>query len=574
MPTKKNIDQPPVTDEDKRLLFEYTRLLHGDEIADKLIQKYEANLFGKNGLAFSIGAESLAFFCLYFLQDVFRAKPDNNVRQLADYHYETWTKLEDMFIRGKFDKLQMVFPRGAAKSTLGSYGLALWAHCYHVSTYTLICQCTEQDVTECIHNIRLSLEENQYIKAVFGDLINSKRYIVNALELELTNGTKIQGLSSASSPRGKRFRSSRPSLVILDDWINQNDILTQEARDKKWKIFTQDVAQVGDTAVWRDKIKIKAGTRFIWLGTLLHSDDMGSRLLKDASWEHVVRKAADIKDPDKYFNTGKWAEYKAMLFNPKDDIARDNAFEFYYQHENEMKFKTLWPDKYSPLDLAMAFYSSPTAFKQELLNDVSIIGTKAFHNMKTESSKIIEDNNFLLTILAIDPAVSTAKNADYTAMAVASKAQNNFRYIRKGIIERLDFDAYMGKVIKLLESYEEINYIVIEKNTFQGLDARKIQELIKQHGTLKHRHIEIINERQSKNKEARIRALTGKIDNGGMIFNEDDPEFNQQVMAYEGELYSTHDDAPDVCSLADEYLDTLNVAVPKVQLFKTSFLGL
>lgn len=573
MPAKKTTG-PPVTDEDKRLLFEYTRRLHGDEVAEKLIKKHEANLFGHEGLAFLIGSESLAFFCLYFLQDVFRQKSDNAARELADYHFQTWGKLEDMFLRDQFEKLQMVMPRGSAKTTICSYALAIWSHCYQMSAYTLICACTEQDATEFLRNVRLTLEENPYIIAVFGELIDSKRHVVNALELELTNGEKLQSLSSASSPRGKKYKNARPQLVILDDWINQNDVLTQEARDKKWKIFTQDLAQVGDPAVWRNEKKIRAGTRFIWLGTLLHSDDMGSRLLKDASWEHVVRRAAEISNPDEYFNSGLWAKFKQILFNPKDPIARDNAQEYYYQNENCMKFKTLWPDKYSPLDLAMVFYSSPVAFKQELQNDVTKIGERAFHTMKTMSPKEIEENTFNLTVLACDPAVETGAKNDYTALAVAGKSSNNFQYIRKGTIERLSFDQYIDKVIDLLEDYEDISYIWIEKNTYSGADARAIRQKIAEHDTLKHRHIEIINEYQKSNKENKIRAIGGKVDSGFIIFNSEDTAFNDQVLMYEGELYSSHDDSPDIAAECSRLLETLKPTVPKLQVYDLSILGL
>jgi predicted phage terminase large subunit-like protein len=231
--------------------------------------------------------------------------------------------------------------------------------------------------------------------------------------------------------------------------------------------------------------------------------------------------------------------------------------EFYYQHEKEMQFPVLWKDKWNCLELAIDYYSDPQAFKQEMQNDASKIGEKAFHQATTKSEEEIESNEFTKTILCCDPAVETGVRNDFTAIVVGSKTPNNFRWVRKGIVEKLKFDEYIDKVIELLQDYSDIDTIWIEKNTYNGTDKREIEKRIQADFTLKNRRINIVNERQFKNKEAKIRAISSKVDSGFIIFNEEDTDFINQVLDYEGEGYSLHDDAPDILAEFDRLIDEL-----------------
>lgn len=566
---------PPVTDEDKELLFRYVIQLYGQDTGASLIAKYQDNLWGHAGLAYCIGRESLSFFCEYFLQDTFRPKEGNTARKLAPFHFELWDTLQDMFIKDDFDKLELVMPRGSSKSTTCDFGLCVWLHCYGVSKYTIIAGKTDNDAVGFVRNVRRAFEENPYIVGAFGKLINSKKYVTNANELELANGTKTEAISSKSSIRGRLFLSARPSCIIADDYQAKDDVLTQEARDKKYNTWVEDVALAGDKPTFRNGKKVKMGTKFIVLGTILHPDCLMSRLLKDNTYKHIVKRAIEMDDIDTYFNSGLWCDLKKIMFNPKDPIALDNAKEFYFQHKAEMQYPVLWPDKYDCGDLAINdYFPNPQSFRQEMQNDITKVGERAFHMLKTMPAEEIEANTFNLTVLAIDPAVETGVKNDYTALAVAGKTDNNFQWIRKGIIERLSFDQYIDKVIKLLEDYENISYIWLEKNTFSGADARAIRQKIAEHDTLKHRHIEIINEYQKSNKENKIRALSGKVDSGFIIFNEEDTAFNEQVLRYEGEIYSTHDDAPDCVAECSRLLETLQAVAPKLQVYDLSILGL
>jgi hypothetical protein len=554
------------------LLYTYLSKFYGSNKAKQLMIKHKENLFGFNGLAYALGKRSIEFFCLYFLQETFTPKEDNQARKLAPIHYDIWSNLQDMFITDSFDKLELIMPRGAAKTTVCDFALSVWSHCYKFSIYTLVAGKTEQDSIEFIRETRRAFEENPYIKFTFGELIDTRKYTVNKLELELANKTKIQAISSSSSMRGKKFNGNRPSLIIADDYQSKADVITQEARDKKYDTWQQDSVYAGDKAVYRDSKKIKMATKFIVLGTILHRDCFISRLLKDHSYKHIVEKAILVDDVDELFTTGLWSEFKKVYFNPKDEHAQENGLEFYYQHEKEMQYPVLWEDKYDCLDLALDYYSNPQAFKQEMQNDASKIGEKAFHQVTSKPREEIEQQEFTKTILCCDPAVETKAKNDYTALLVGSISSNNFRWIRKGLIKKVVFDDYIKQVISLLKEYEDITHVWIEKNTYNGADAREIQKEIDKDTNLSKRNIKIINERQHKNKEAKIRAISGKVDSGFFVFAEEDKEFTDQVLAYEGEKFSSHDDAPDITAEFDRLIEEIEVnkqitSIPRGWLF-------
>lgn len=471
-------------------------------------------------------------------------KKTNAARELAPIHLEMWEELDKMFLQDAYDKIEVAWPRGCAKTTVLDFALSVWLHCYLKSKYTIVCGKTESDSTEFISQARQAFEENEYLIAGFGKLIKPNDYTVNKLELELTNKTKIQALSSTSSMRGKKYAGARPSVIIADDYQGRNDVITQESRDKKYNTWIEDSGFAGDKAVFRDGVKIKPATKFIVLGTVLHRDCLLSRLLKNKDYKHILKRVVEF-DVDTFFHEGLWEEFSKIYFDDKLKDSVSDAREFYYQHEDEMKYKTIWEDKYQPLDLAIDYYNNPTAFMQEMLNDASRIGERWFKSLRTQTATEIEDHKFIKTILVVDPASSVTIKSDFTAFCVGSIADNSFAYVRKGIVARLGFDDLCAKVVELLKIYPDITHVSIEKNLYVGSDVLKIRELVKAEPELRNRQIEFINKMARINKDERISTITNAVNTGQIIFNEEDSQATNQILDFCGQLFSEKDDFPD-----------------------------
>ncbi|OAA90718.1 hypothetical protein [Clostridium coskatii] len=562
------------------LLFTYLQKVGFDENATTdMILKHSSNLFGYKGLAYELGRMSLEFFCMYFLQDTFLPKENNAAAPLAQVHHEIWHDIEDSIIGDGSNQIGRIEPRGTGKSAFGNFGPVCWVHAYGIKKYTLICSDIGSTAEKFIKDIKNTFLENKYIEKSFGKLLDDrdKRYICNSTQLEFTNKTFIEAISSSSPMRGRKYGNIRPELIILDDYQSEDDVRTEDAREKKWKRFSDDVKYAVQKAVKRAGKVIKKGTTLIALGTLQHKECFYSRLMKQPTWKFKHDKGVLIDDIDKYFESGLWLQFKNILFNFKNENHLEDAKEFYWQHEKEMQFPLLWEEFWDCLDEALKYYENPSSYKQEMQGDVDSIGKKYFKTVATETREEIETHNFIKTMLLVDPASTSGTKSDYSAYLVGSQADNNLKYARKAelakINARTDFDKYVDHMIELLKEYPDTTHVYIEKNTFNGADANQLELKINKDDTLRFRNIEIINESQRKNKDDKISTIIPVLNKGQLIFAEEDQDFIKQILDFRGQKFSVHDDAPDITAEFANRIENIEV-IQKVQLFDRRKLGL
>ena len=522
-----------------------------EELADNKILENSKNLFRFHGLAWSLGQVSLEFFCLYFLQDIYLPKEDNAAAPIADVHEELWNDIQESVIGDGPEQLGRVLSRGTGKSAFGTLGPSIWSMAYKHKTYVLICSDIGSTAEKFIKDIKDNVIENKYIEDAFGKLLDdgNKDYKCNATQLEFTNRTFVEAISSTSPMRGRKYRNTRPDLIILDDYQSEDDVRTEEAREKKWKRYSDDVKFAKQRAIKRNGKIVKKGTVMMAWGTQQHKECFYSRLLKSSTWKFKKYRGVDIDNVDEYFNSGLWLKFKNILNNFSNPDHLEDAKEFYYKNEEEMQFGKLWPEFWDCLDLALDYYENPNSFKQEVQGDVDAIGEKWFKSMRTEDRKTIETHDFIKTMLIVDPAASGGKKNDYSSYMVGSTCNNGFKYCRKGelakINARQEFDKYIEHMVDLLLEYPEITHVSIEKNTFNGADANQLEKRIREHQLLRYRNIQIINEAQRKNKDDKISTIIPYVNRGEFIFCSEDEDFNNQILDFAGQKYSVHDDAPD-----------------------------
>lgn len=547
------------------VLREYLIKHYGKQKGMKLLKTYANDL---NTLARALGEIDIAFFNLYFLQDIFVPSDDNVARTLSKSHYEMFSLFNDTFVKDKYDKVNVVVSRGFAKTTTGDLALTVWAKCYRKSVFTVIGAKTDIDAQQFVSSIKNVFKTNQKIKDTFGILYDEKNrdYKSNANEVELTNDTCIRAISSGSSLRGINWKSVRPTLLIMDDFQSEANILTEDARIKQYNKWTKEVEQCGDKAVWRNGKKIKSATKIVSIGTVLHMDCLISRLQRNRDYKTFLRRAILLKGDqtvDDIFESPLWTKCKEIYFDDSLEDSKAAAQEFYQENFEEMKFPVLWEEKWDCFnDLAIPYWENRQAFMSEMMNNASEIGLRWFRSVRTQTVEEIEEHDFKKTILCIDPASTTSRKSDFTAMVVGSTATNGFKYMREIVMDKLEFNLYCAKVVEILVKYEEISYVYVEKNTFQGADIIKIKELISKEPKLRNRKIEFANEMQRTNKEEKISTIIDDVNNGRIIFVDNNPKAIEQLMDYQGEKYSLHDDFVDCvaeCSNRLEKVNTNNV---------------
>lgn len=554
------------------ILNKYLSKHYNEEIAESAIRNNTDRL---DSIARSLGERDISFFCLYYLRDIFVVKDGNEARELSPTHYEMWDILNSVFVDDKIDKLNIVCPRGMAKTTVCDLALSIWLIAYQKSKFILLGAKKDDDACQFIDSIKKVFKENKMIINEFGKLINSKKYKVNAGEIEFANGSYIRAVGSASSVRGANFKGIRPSTVIADDYQDEKDILSDDSREKKFNRWSKEIEKVGDTAVYRDGEKVKSATKIISIGTVLHNDCLISRLSRNKDYYTVLKRAIVLgqdQTVEDILESSLWLECKKLYFNDKDNNAKFTAKVFYENNIDEMKFSLLWEEKWDCFnDIAIAYWENRQAFMSEMMNDATSIGEKWFKSIRTQTTEEIEEHNFIKTMLCIDPASTQTRRSDFTSMIVGSSADNDFKYIRDMTLNKFTFNEYCEKVIELLKQYEDITHIYIEKNTFQGADVNKIKELIEKDSDLVNRSLEFINEMQRKNKDEKISTIIDNVNNGQIIFANNNKEFIEQILEFQGQKYTLHDDAIDIVAEFANRVDNIEV-IGKIKLLDRSLL--
>lgn len=546
------------------LLTKYLIKIYGQNKAKELLITYKSNLFGKNGLAFLVGKNNLEFFCMYFLQDVYTG---DDKAELASIHHEVWDEAQDMILHTNGTKHCYILPRGTGKTTCITLPVAIWCAVYNYSIYTVISSSISATAEQFIANIKVALENNPYIESAFGQLIDKKlKYNSEQIELDTKpSKTMIQSISATSSFRGRTYANHRIELMLLDDFQNESELLSEDMRNRKITRFNNDAKMALQ----------KSNNHVIALGTLQMKGDVYDYFRSSPTWKTRVEKGVLMDDIDTYFNSGLWLEFKKILLDKSNEYALDYAKEFYLQNKEEMQFPMLWSEYWSCLDISLSYFESPVSFKQEFQNDIDHVGEKLFKSIITKSAAEIEDNSFAKTILSCDPAGTNriSKKRDYYAFCVLSTTDKGVKYARKSIIKDFEMDDYISLTLDLLRQYTDITHLSVEKNVYSGADVIKLKEEIAKDIELRGRDLTIINKSRTSNKDNRISAIVGDVNMGRVIFNEEDTEAIEQLQDFCGTKYSLHDDFPDCLADAIENISTIE-NIPKMKVFPLSFLGL
>lgn len=365
------------------------------------------------------------------------------------------------------------------------------------------------------------------------------------------------------------------------DYQDERDILTEDAREKKYNKWTKEIENVGDTAVYRNGKKVKSATKIVSIGTVLHNSCLISQIARNKDYYTLYKQAVTLKKGqtiEDIFETDLWLACKKIYFDDKIDNPKMAAKQYYEENKGLMKFPILWEEKWDCFeDIAVPYLENRESFMSEMMNDASSIGEKWIRSNRTQSKEDIENHNFNKTMLVIDPAgIKNKRRGDYFAFVVVSLADNEFKYVRKGEILRFTtFSQYIQHIIDILHEFDDITHVYIEKNTYMGLDVDKLKDSMVQDEELKDRDIEIINKMEHRNKDEKISTITDDVNNGRIIFCEERvmKEALEQMMEFQGEKYTQNDDFIDCLAIGAIEIDNIE-EYGELQIYDIRKLGL
>lgn len=476
-------------------------------------------------------AHDFQFFCEYYLADYFTS-PWSEA-----FHKWLIHKYEDIIFNHKDEqnKVCVSSPRGHAKSTLSSFAFVLWCALYGYKKFIVIISATAIVAKQFILNIRDAIEFNPLIKRDFGSLKNDSLW--NSQELLLRTGAYIICKGANAQLRGLQFGGTRPDLALLDDMESQEEVDSPTQVDSLEHWLTADVIPM-----------LSVDGDAIFIGTVLSYNSVLWRLLTEArfaSWERKRFQAVIEFSP-----SNLWAEWESIMTDlSRGDNAYREAKDFYNKHKKEMLegAKVLWPDqrKDQYLYLMEKRLESEESFASEYQNDPMTENLRVFKTEWLENNYYEKTPDIKEVNIALDPAVSTSRTADYSVILVLGRGTDNYFYVLECDAQKRSGDKLIDDAKKIIATYYRYRpKIICETNQFQAFFSTTLQKDLVDSGIYLE-WIDVMHMGKDK-KKTRIESLAPHIRQGHIKFKKD-----QSLLLYQLRMYPrTHDDCPDALHMA------------------------
>ena len=168
--------------------------------------------------------DMIAFGKLFLADDFMRS-------ETPFFHYEVADSLMDMDKR----QLAIILPRGHGKTVLTKCSI-MRDFCFATGPlfYGWVAASSKISVPN-LDYIKYHLEYNEKVSYYFGNL-KGKKWTED--DIELTNGCKLISKSNLSGIRGGAKLHKRYDLIVLDDFEDENNTITQESRAKISNLVT------------------------------------------------------------------------------------------------------------------------------------------------------------------------------------------------------------------------------------------------------------------------------------------------------------------------------------------------
>lgn len=267
--------------------------------------------------------------------------------------------------------------RNSAKSTFCSLLLPIWSivGTHRKKNVLIVCR-TEQKAQQTLSNIRTLLETHELLCADHGafydgnDEWNRQTLVIPKYDARITV------VSIAESIRGIRHKQYRPDLIVYDDIEDVQATKTQESRDKTWDTIMAEFMPAGTK-----------DTRHVFIGNLVHMDSVMVRLrnlIQKGKMSGIYRNYPLVDADDRILWTGMYPDSTAV-----EALRHQQASDIDFLREYMLK---ILPD------------------------GSQIIRPEDIHRYTL--SELLPRADFRMYLISIDPAVSTATTADFTAIIV------------------------------------------------------------------------------------------------------------------------------------------------------------
>lgn len=422
---------------------------------------------------------------------------DANFVPLGEFHLELCN-----FVTDRRDKKKLILvPRLHLKSKLVTIGYSIQQMIKNPTVRILLYSATWQMAVDLNLNIQRRLQTAKRIGEIWGDVTQgSKEWSQDRTRL-IQNTSRDPTITAAGIDNN--LVGGHYDIIIMDDVVNRDNVATADQISKVIQRY-KDSLDLLDT-----------GGQLIIVGTRWHDSDLYGWILDPSN---------DIK-----------SSYEVMVKKAyAGNLTTGEGFE------------ALWKEKFSREELQNRLREEGWShFSAQYLNDPvpeenAIFKKTWFQYFESGDMKGKLLNKFLM----IDPALSVAKDADYTAMVIVGVDEFGYIYVLDIVRERLSPHDIIDKMIQFAQNWR-IHDIGIETIAFQKTLAYSLRE----HPSFKKHPFHITELKpQERTKEYRIRALQPLYENGKIFHN----KLLANTVYLEDELVrfprGTHDDIIDALS--------------------------
>lgn len=468
--------------------------------------------------------------------------PEHFSQPPSEMHLWLGRELDAMF-KNRGSKINVIGPRGSAKSTVVTFAYVLRAALEGWEKYIWIVSDTSDQARMHLDNLRNELLENTLLRRDYPQAAGRGRHWRSAA-IQLPNEVTIESYGTGQGLRGRRRRARRPTLIVCDDLQNDSHIASAGQRDSARRWYYGTLLNAGSPE-----------TNVVNLATALHRDALALDLTRTPGWTSRTFPAISEWPT----NIDLWNEWEAIYCDVENPDARHAAREFYERREEAMKAGAvvLWPDVESLYTLMrLRVEIGSTAFERE----------KQGKPLNPEFCEWPEEyfgdhiwfdawpSEFLVRAIALDPSKGRdSGRGDYSAYVAVGIDRQGMIYVEADMARRPTPDIVKDGIAFWLRFRP--NIFGVEAHQYEQLLCVELASEFRRKG-LEHISLSTISNKEA--KLVRIRRLGTPLAKQELRFLRRSPSTELLVNQLRDFPAGAHDDGPDALEmairLADEWL--------------------
>ena len=450
----------------------------------------------------------------------------------------------DLLHEDRGTKLNLLAPRGAAKSTLGTLAYPLREALEGREPYIWIVSDTMSQARAHLDNIKTELLANELLQRQYPAACGKgERWQGGGIILR--NGIAIEAYGTGQRLRGRRRKQYRPSLIICDDLQNERHILSAEAREKSRDWFNGTLLKAGSPT-----------TNVLNLATALHREAIALELLEKPGWVSKRFRAIEQWPED----MALWERWETLYTDTDNLFSAREAASFYRDNKEAMDAGAalLWPE-HEDLEtlMRMRVESGRTAFEREKqnepINPEHCEWPESYFDEPLWYENLPQAGGIVARTMALDPSKGRdAVRSDYSAFVVLALGRDGTYYVEANLARR-PVPEIVADGVALYEEHRP-DLFGVEANQFQELLRDELEAAFFAAGMP---GVLVFPLSNTTSKTVRIRRLGPLLSAKRLRFKTNSPSTKLLVEQLKIFPVGDHDDGPDALEMALQLMNRL-----------------